>query len=284
MDTAGNLYGTANMGGGCPGQSSYGCGTVFMLSPSSTGWNEIVLHSFCSQTNCGDGANPAGDLIMDGAGNLYGVTPSGGGTFYCDGFHPGCGVVLRLNPSAGYTLSVAKSGNGSGTVTSSPPGIDCGSTCGAGFSPGTQVTLTATPASGSTFTGWGGACSGTGVCMVTINGNISVTAGFAANTYALSVSVIGSSGGKVASSPSGIDCGATCNASFSAGSQVTLTATPAGGWMFGAWGGECSGAGSCNVTMNASLSALATFWPIPFAFSGLPAMPTDPTAPLTPRQ
>ena len=67
-----------------------------------------------------------------------------------------------------YELSVEKTGTGSGTVTSDPAGIDCGSTCSFDFSYNTDVTLTAVADSGSTFTGWSGAgCTGTGACEVT---------------------------------------------------------------------------------------------------------------------
>jgi photosystem II stability/assembly factor-like uncharacterized protein len=78
------------------------------------------------------------------------------------------------------TLTVSKSGSGSGTVTSTPAGISCGTTCSAGFAEGTIVTLTASPAGGSvSFTGWSGACSGTGSCVVTMDAAKSVTATFA---------------------------------------------------------------------------------------------------------
>jgi hypothetical protein len=63
-------------------------------------------------------------------------------------------------------------------VTSSPTGISCGATCSASFASGTAVTLTAAAASGSTFTGWSGACSGTGACTVTMSAAQSVTATF----------------------------------------------------------------------------------------------------------
>ncbi|MFM9078047.1 MAG: InlB B-repeat-containing protein, partial [Solirubrobacterales bacterium] len=77
-----------------------------------------------------------------------------------------------------YQLSVTKSGEG--TVTSTPAGITCGASCQAPFNPGTPVTLTATAAAGSTFTGWSGSgCSGTGTCSVTMSGARSVTATFA---------------------------------------------------------------------------------------------------------
>jgi hypothetical protein len=76
------------------------------------------------------------------------------------------------------TLTVATSGNGSGTVGSSPAGISCGATCSHAYATGTGVTLTATPASGSVFSGWSGACSGTGGCAVTMSQARSVTATF----------------------------------------------------------------------------------------------------------
>jgi dienelactone hydrolase len=75
-----------------------------------------------------------------------------------------------------YALTVAPTG--SGTVTSSPAGINCGATCSANFNSGISVTLTATPASGNTFSSWSGACTGTGSCVVTMNDAQSVTATF----------------------------------------------------------------------------------------------------------
>jgi endoglucanase len=77
-----------------------------------------------------------------------------------------------------HALTVSRAGGGSGTVASSPSGIACGSTCSASFSGGTSVTLTASPASGSTFAGWSGACTGTGTCTVSMTAARSVTATF----------------------------------------------------------------------------------------------------------
>ena len=70
---------------------------------------------------------------------------------------------------------------GQGTITSDPSGIDCGSTCSAMYVPGTTVTLTATPASGYIFTGWGGDCASCGTdptCTVTMNSDKNCTATF----------------------------------------------------------------------------------------------------------
>ncbi len=78
-----------------------------------------------------------------------------------------------------YTVSVTKAGTGTGTVASSPSGINCGSTCSASFASGTSLALSATPAAGSTFTGWSGAYTGTGTWALVVNSTKSVTATFA---------------------------------------------------------------------------------------------------------
>jgi uncharacterized repeat protein (TIGR01451 family) len=85
----------------------------------------------------------------------------------------------------------------------------------------------------------------------------------AVTTYTLTVSNTGAGSGSVASSPSGISCGATCSATFASGKLVTLTATPSAGSTFGGWsGGGCSGTGTCAVTLNADTSVTATFAPV----------------------
>jgi hypothetical protein len=84
------------------------------------------------------------------------------------------------SPSRG--LDVVMEGSGSGTVTSSPPGISCPGTCLAYYPTNTQVTLTAKPAPGSTFTGWSGACAGIDGCTVTMSSNEVVGASFTPET------------------------------------------------------------------------------------------------------
>jgi Divergent InlB B-repeat domain/PQQ-like domain len=89
-------------------------------------------------------------------------------------------TTLTLTVNALYTLTVSDTGLGSGTVTSSPAGIDCGSTCSASYVSGTTVTLTATPDSLSGFGGWSGCDAVSGnTCTVNMNSARSVTADFA---------------------------------------------------------------------------------------------------------
>jgi len=79
------------------------------------------------------------------------------------------------------SLTVIKAGTGSGTVTSTPAGISCGATCTTSFAVSASVTLVASPATGSTFAGWSGACTGTATCTVAMSAARSVTATFTAS-------------------------------------------------------------------------------------------------------
>jgi hypothetical protein len=175
-----------------------------------------------------------------------------------------------------HTLTVIKAGNGSGTVTSSPAGVNCGTACTFTFDAGTAVSLSAVADSTSNFAGWSGACSGTGGCMITMDSNKAVTATFTSKTYALTVNRTGP--GVVASSPSGIYCGAACSTVYDAGTLVTLTAAPDPGAGFAGWTGACSGTGPCIVTVNSALTVNAVFNPPTATPTGTPT----PTPTLTP--
>ena len=83
--------------------------------------------------------------------------------------------------SVTHDLTVASAGTGTGTVASSPAGLSCGETCSVAFNEGTEVVLTASPASDSTFTGWSGDCTGTGTCTISMTEARSVTAAFNLN-------------------------------------------------------------------------------------------------------
>jgi hypothetical protein len=103
FDAAGNLYGATEQGGGSDCKPTGYCGTVFQLKPPAKQgdpWTESVLHAFTGVTSTGhDGAVPAGGLVIDAAGNLYGTTAYGGsGDCVLAGVKGGCGTVFELEP------------------------------------------------------------------------------------------------------------------------------------------------------------------------------------------
>jgi len=284
--------------------------------------------------------------------------------FNSAGTSPYTAEACAITPAAiqTFSLAVTKIGNGAGTVSSAPAGINCGTTCTANLNSGTFVALTATPASGSVFAGWTGdadctdasltmnaarnctatfnlqpavtntvstniannaVLSGTsliwtaaatgspvrveflvdGVVLWTelaspyqFNGDpsgllntttfsnashqLKVRAVYSDNStvektvtvtvsnvsiqkYALIVNVLknatgsGVGNGTVTSNPAGINCGSTCSASYSSGTIITLTATPASGSTFGGWTGCTNGV----VTLTANSTCTATFNP-----------------------
>jgi hypothetical protein len=148
-------------------------------------------------------------------------------------------------------VKVTKAGNGSVSgglqgVNKTP--LSCGNNCSVSFNLNDVVVLTANPASGAVFAGWGGSCSGAQpTCTLTVTDEMAVTANFSA-LYTLSVGRSGA--GAVAATPAGndktLDCGKTCSAKFAQGTVVTLTATPTAGHKFLNWSG--SGAGACNLS------------------------------------
>ena len=169
-------------------------------------------------------------------------------------------VTLNASFALNNSLVVTRAGNGSGTVTSAPSGINCGADCSEAYAPGTPVTLTATAAVGSTFTGWSGSCSGPGACAVTMNMSHMVTATFTLNQYLVTVAKAGTGSGTVTSSPAGITCGNDCTETVNHGSMTMLTAVAAAGSTFAGWsGGGCSGTGTCTVTATAATTVTATF-------------------------
>lgn len=101
MDSSGNLFGASQMGG------AYGYGTVFELTQSADGWNQTVLHSFCSPPNCTDGHDPRYTPLLDPMGNLYGTAGD---------------VIYELSPGpSGWTETVLY------TLCSQPHCVDGGS-------------------------------------------------------------------------------------------------------------------------------------------------------------
>jgi ABC-type phosphate transport system substrate-binding protein len=163
-----------------------------------------------------------------------------------------------------FQLKVTKKGTGSGTVTSSPAGINCGGECQASFAEGTVVVLTGTADSGSKAVSWDscpGTVNGSNQCVVTISAAAEAKATFDLDQFQLKVNKNGSGSGTVTSSPAGINCGSECQAPFDNGTVVTLTGTPSGGSKAVSWTGcnSVNGSNQCVVTMSAAKEVEATF-------------------------
>lgn len=161
-----------------------------------------------------------------------------------------------------YSLVVNKDGSGSGSVTSSPSGINCGSDCSESWKYHSLITLTATPASGSAFTGWAGPCTVRGdfTCQVDIGLENEVTATFMLG-YLLEASKTGNGLGTITSSPAGITCGSSCQATFARESQVLLTAAASPGSSFSGWVSGCTlvDGAVCTIFLDQASSATAGF-------------------------
>ena len=115
-------------------------------------------------------------VAINGNGGWSVIAPNGQFAYLGSGF--GVSTIKKVRLAFPHDLAVAKAGSGSGTVSSTTPGIDCGATCTRSYLDYQSVTLTATAVTGSTFAGWTGACSGTGTCTLAMSEARAVTATF----------------------------------------------------------------------------------------------------------
>jgi hypothetical protein len=233
--------------------------------------------------NCGTACPEAEAEYLEGTKVV--LTASAGAGSYFEGWYgcdaepsPGkCEVTIlewttveaEFNEIEKYPLTVEKIGTGTGSVTSSPAGINCGTACPeaeAEYPEGSKVVLTASAGAGSAFGGWYGCDANPSAtkCEVTILEWTTVEAEFnlSANPkFPLKVKRIGSGVGKVSSAPAGIECGSACEAEFDGGKTVVLTQVAEPGSEFVKWSGACSGSGACEVTMSAAREVGAEFAP-----------------------
>jgi len=179
------------------------------------------------------------------------------------------------NPDSGYmagiyyTVSVSKSGNGFGTISSNPAGISCGSDCTQNYLSGTSVTLSANANSGSTAswdncTAAGGTASGNGTAVATctfsdLDANKTVTATFTLDTYTVTANATGSGAGSVSSNVGGINytyptTSTATSTALNHGSSITLTASANIGSTV-SWSG-CSSTGGTSTAATCTFSSL----------------------------
>ncbi len=221
------------------------------------GRNELVVTG-----NYWDGVSGYYDKVW--VYDLGGATPHGRiewGQFMGGPAHRG--VYVAGAAAAEFSLLVSRTGAGGGAVASSPGGINCGIDCTETYARGATVTLTATPAPGSAFGGWSGACAGqANPCTVLMTADRSVSAAFTTAgtpSFTLSVSVWGSGGGIVTSTPPGIACRTTCAGAFASGTTVSLTPTTDAGSVFVGWSVPCASGFFCSVRMDRDISIVAIF-------------------------
>jgi hypothetical protein len=165
---------TALVGG--PGDNSF-AGAAWVFTRSGTTWTQQGTKLVgTGAVNSPDPAGQGGSVALSGDGSTALVGGNG------DNSDAGAAWVFFVGSVSQYALTVARSGSGTGTVTSAPAGIECGASggsCAALFDAGGSVTLSAAAASGSTFTGWTGCGTTSGArCTVTISADRDVAASF----------------------------------------------------------------------------------------------------------
>ena len=233
-----------------------GSGTVTSSTPPGINCPPTCTQDIPSRTTVILTASPAASFISWGGKE-------------CSGSSPACQFSMPDSPtsvSATFQQPATQRLNvevvGSGTVTG--PGINCPGDCSEDLPTNSSATLNASPAAGFSFGGWGFDCTpagGSPSCTLTMNSSKLARATFtqaAPTTATLAVAVSGSG---TVTGP-GINCPADCSESYAPGTSVTLSASPASGFAFGSWGGDCASAGTattCTLAMTANRSASATF-------------------------
>ncbi|MCA9837037.1 MAG: lamin tail domain-containing protein [Trueperaceae bacterium] len=149
-------------------------------------------------------------------------------------------------------LEMAVIGLGKGSITGEALTKACTDSCTSLFQFGDSVTLKAVAAPGSSFVAWEGACTGTGACQLNLDNNTEVRAIFEPNGSLLKLELSGSGKGKILSQSGNLNCSEACEVLFGENEKISLVAEALPGSSFVAWEGACTGAGSCELSMNNS--------------------------------
>jgi len=257
------------------------------LTVTTTGTGSGQVTTSDGKIQCGAGSLKCSADYSPGTTLTLTEIPSNGASFGswsgCVATGSQCGITVTSSTTVSasftasaitYSLTITEGGAGSGSVTTSDGKINCShgsGTCTASYSGGSSVTLNATSASGSSFGGFSGACTGTASpCSIVMNSsqNVAATFNVATGPYTITIQTAGTGQGLVQSTDGALDCGYSnpstpqtlCTASYSSGSSITLTQISLSGSTFAGWSGSsCSGIGVCVLEITGNTSITATF-------------------------
>lgn len=238
-----------------------------LLDQRQVHWESPVGGRIALQTPaiaCGEGC---GFNVTQGTAATLQATPNAGYRFAgwsgaCAGAEPVCTVTVEDDVSVGAqfvkTVAVSAQWTGSGTLAAAGQ-APCTAACDWHPDVGAELALTATPAEGWRFSGWGGACAGGEArCVMKVESDQPVTATF---VQVFPIHLTTGPGGTVEGLPAGAgDCAVGCDRTVDAGTALTLQAVPAPSYRFTGWSGACQGQDTrCTVTAKSALTVGATF-------------------------
>lgn len=226
-------------------------GSVSISPTNSTGWSSGM---FFNGTSVTVSATPApGYHFVSWSGAASGSSPSTTVTMSSNK-----SVVANFAPDC-YMLSKAVNPSTAGTIDASPANS---TGCSTGqYTLGTVVSLTASPTAGNVFTNWSGDASGTAPSTtITMTGNKTVTANFNEICYSLTTSIQPEGSGAISANP--LNSSTCSTGQYTAGTVVSLSASPISGYKFSNWGGDASGTSTeTTVTISKNTSVSAAFSP-----------------------
>jgi probable HAF family extracellular repeat protein len=256
------------------------CGPTTPLVPAASGSTSPSSPDVPDGGSVGPADAGSGSGADAGTGSPTDGGASGGGAT-ADGGSSGGGSAGGGSASGGsdggtptqFKLTIVISG--SGAVRSTPAGLDCTAKCAATFLAGTTVALSATPARFWALAGFSGACN-RAPCSIQMDGDLAVSITFLPAFSQLTVAFAGEEGGRIASTPAGIDCHSPgpCSHTFIAGTQISLQATPDVLASLSGYSGACTGT-TCSFTIDGDAIVNARFEVQRYSVVALGTLPPD---------
>ena len=293
-NAGGSLGGLVGANSGALISRSYATGTVSDLTGSFVMGGLFALGAGSASSSYWDVQSTGQSTSIGGTGvttaqlksglpsgfdsSIWAISANVNSGYPCLQWQAGCSVqqqVLQVSPTTDITASgnqggpfspasfpyqlSASSGSIGYSISGVPNWLDASATSGSLTTSATTVTFTVNATANSLPAGTYGPVTIAFTNTTNGQGNATLTATLTVSPSSYTLAVRETGSGTVTSAPSGISCPAACSANYNAGTAVTLTAVPAGGWSFAGWSGACSGTGTCIVTMSSTQSASATF-------------------------